>query len=327
MLRFWPPTPRSTGRPGGGGDRGEEPASGAGRRDGVWWAALGVAGAAAAATAHGLYAVAAASGVPWPMAALYPVMADGLALVAYAATSRLDGAGRRYAWTVVVTAAGSSGAAQAAYLAGGGVAGSPAAVRFGIGAAPAVAAAAVAHLVHLIRTSSRVVRLDSRTTAVQSAPAVRAARPVGERPGADAARPERPPAGGVRPSTPDLAPRSGAAGPADPGGAAARAAAAALDHRSRHGRLPTVTQLVHAASVSRGTAGTVLKGLRSTATGRPDRPSPTEAASDSPQPPDQSRTSPVDQPSRRPIKITDHHTPMHHDPQGSRTDPATVTVR
>ena len=50
-----------------------------------------------------------------------------------------------------MAAAGLSGAAQAAYLAGGGVDDASTAVRFGIGAAPAVAAAAVAHLLHLIR--------------------------------------------------------------------------------------------------------------------------------------------------------------------------------
>src|SRR5918993_3323294 len=126
----------------------------AGRRLGVWWAGLVVAAAAAAATAHGLYAVSIASGVPAEIAALYPVMADGLALVAYSATSRLRGGARRYAWMVVLAAAGLSGLAQALYLAGGGVQDAPAGVRFGIGAIPAVAAAAVAHLLHLIRTAS-----------------------------------------------------------------------------------------------------------------------------------------------------------------------------
>ena len=114
-----------------------------GHRDAVWWAGLVVAAAAAVATAHGLYAVADASGVPQPIAGLYPVMTDGLALVAYTATNRLTGAGRRYAWTVVVAAAGSSGAAQAVYLAGGGLNSASTPVRFAIGAAPAVAAAAL----------------------------------------------------------------------------------------------------------------------------------------------------------------------------------------
>src|SRR6476661_2055746 len=43
----------------------------------------------------------------------------GLALVAYGATSRLTGSPARYAWAVVVTAAGLSGLAQAIYLASG----------------------------------------------------------------------------------------------------------------------------------------------------------------------------------------------------------------
>ena len=105
------------------------------RRDAVWWAGLVVAAAAAAATAHGLYAVAAASAVPWPVAVLYPVMTDGLALVAYSATNRLTDGSRRYAWAVVVVAAGLSGVAQAVYLAGGGVDAAPSGVRFGIGTA------------------------------------------------------------------------------------------------------------------------------------------------------------------------------------------------
>jgi len=61
------------------------------RRRGVWWAGLVVASAAAAATAHGIYAVAIASGVPAEIAVLYPVMTDGLALVAYSASNRLRG--------------------------------------------------------------------------------------------------------------------------------------------------------------------------------------------------------------------------------------------
>ena len=74
---------------------------------------------AGVATAHGLYQVAAASGVPHAVAWLYPLITDGLALVAYAATARLHSTGRRYAAVVVVGAAGLSGLAQAVYLAGG----------------------------------------------------------------------------------------------------------------------------------------------------------------------------------------------------------------
>jgi hypothetical protein len=117
----------------------------------VWSAGLAVVVAAGAATAHGLYEVALGSGTPAQIAWLYPVLCDGLALVAYAATSRLVGSGRRYAWAVVVLAAGLSGLAQATYLAGGvGVA--PAGLRFGVGAWPAVAAAIAAHLLYLIGT-------------------------------------------------------------------------------------------------------------------------------------------------------------------------------
>ncbi len=125
----------------------------AGRR-GVWAAGLVVAAGAGVATAHGLYQVAAASHVPTPIAWLYPVITDGLALVAYAATSRLQDGGRRYAATIVVLAAGLSGLAQAVYLAGG-IAESttaPVGLRFGVGAWPAAAAALTAHLLHLIGT-------------------------------------------------------------------------------------------------------------------------------------------------------------------------------
>jgi N-acetylneuraminic acid mutarotase len=85
----------------------------------VWAAGLLVAAGAGVATAHGLYEVAIAARVPAGIAWLYPLITDGLALVAYASTARLTYGGRRYAWTVVVLAAGLSGLAQAAYLAGG----------------------------------------------------------------------------------------------------------------------------------------------------------------------------------------------------------------
>jgi len=137
------------------------------------WATLAVFGpgllvalGAAAATAHGLFEVAEAAGVPAGIAWIYPLITDGLAIVAYAATSRLDPAGRRYAWAVVILAAGLSGLAQAAYLAGGlatpaaptpgGVAeAAPSAggwLRFGVGAWPAIAAAIVAHLLFMLAT-------------------------------------------------------------------------------------------------------------------------------------------------------------------------------
>src|SRR5690606_9829330 len=104
------------------------------------------------ATAHGLYEVAIAAGAPEPIACLYPLITDGLALVAYASTARLHGPGRGYAWSVVVLAAGLSGLAQASFLAGG-VPFAPPALRFGVGAWPAIAAAVVAHLIYLLGTS------------------------------------------------------------------------------------------------------------------------------------------------------------------------------
>ncbi|MCA1694512.1 MAG: DUF2637 domain-containing protein, partial [Actinobacteria bacterium] len=102
----------------------------------------------------GLYEVALAAGTPKTLAWLYPLITDGLALVAYATTARLADHGRRYAWTVVVAAAGLSGLTQASYLAGG-VASAPPALRFAIGAWPAIAAAIVAHMLFLLGTHNQ----------------------------------------------------------------------------------------------------------------------------------------------------------------------------
>jgi len=118
----------------------------------VWLAGLAVALGAGVATAHGLYQVARAAGTPQVLAWLYPLITDGLALVAYATTTRLADHGRRYAWAVVVAAAGLSGLTQASYLAGS-VATAPPALRFAIGAWPALAAAIVAHLLFLLGTT------------------------------------------------------------------------------------------------------------------------------------------------------------------------------
>jgi hypothetical protein len=128
----------------------------AGRRA-VWIAALLVAAGAGVATAHGLYRVAAGAGVPLVVAWLYPLITDGLALVAYAATARLHRRPRRYAAGIVVAAAGLSGLAQAVYLAGAldRVGPAPGGLRFGVGAWPAVAAALTAHLLHLIGAGAR----------------------------------------------------------------------------------------------------------------------------------------------------------------------------
>lgn len=115
----------------------------------AWLPALLVAVCAIAATAHGLFEVAVAARVPWPIAALYPVITDGLALVAYAATHRLRGWAAGYAWVVTVLAAALSGLAQAVYLASDPLVAGPE-LRFGVGAWPAIAAAIVAHLLYLL---------------------------------------------------------------------------------------------------------------------------------------------------------------------------------
>ena len=116
----------------------------------LWLPGLAVALGAAVATAHGLYEVALAAAVPAGIAWLYPLITDGLALVAYGATNRLTGSAARYAWAVVVTAAGLSGLAQAVYLASGATLDASPTLRFGIGAWPAVAAAVAAHLLYLL---------------------------------------------------------------------------------------------------------------------------------------------------------------------------------
>jgi len=218
----------------------------------VWAAGLTVALGAAAATAHGLYEVVRGAGAPTPIAALYPLITDGLALVAYAATARLTDGGRRYAWTIVVLAAGLSGLAQASYLAGG-VHTAPAWLRFGVGAWPATAAAIVAHLLYLLgaRTddgaaySQRPERSYARVDGAVQPDAPASNRPPVERPPVQATRQA------VQPKV-------------TAGGAPARdrARAAARDYQTHHHRLPTVSQLTKLAHVARGTAGTALKELR-----------------------------------------------------------------
>jgi hypothetical protein len=263
-------------------------------RAAVWMPGLAVALGAAVATAHGLYEVAAAATVPTVIAWLYPLITDGLALVAYTATARLAGSARRYAWAVVVLAAGLSGLAQASYLASadtvGGTNGSAAfevsaGLRFGIGAWPAIAAAVVAHLLYLLAESSRPAAPDGRG----EAPPRSAFN--GDRSTA-AVQPELfKPAGGQRIEHPAglNAPLSLVASrdsveddveldafnesaPSDRPGAGSehaaeapardRAREAAAQHVARHGALPTVSELETAAGVSRGTAAAVLKTLR-----------------------------------------------------------------
>ncbi|WP_340686366.1 hypothetical protein LCL61_08755 [Amycolatopsis coloradensis] len=145
---------------------------------GFWLPGLVVAICAAVATAHGLFEVVVASGVLASIAWTYPVITDGLAIVAYVATSRLSGAGRRYAWAVVILAAGLSGLAQAIYFVGGFTAATPESagnpppelLRFWVGAWPAIAAAIVAHLLFML-SELRASRKPSTTSDAMPTPA------------------------------------------------------------------------------------------------------------------------------------------------------------
>lgn len=247
----------------------------------LWLPGLAVALGAAVATAHGLFEVAVAARVPGGIAWLYPLITDGLALVAYGATARLRDRAARYAWTVVVTAAGLSGLAQATYLAGGPTVEVAAALRFGVGAWPAVAAAVVAHLLYLLASADSVGEQAVQPSSVPSEPFV----PADVQP--DAVQPEPFTPAAVQPEvvpTPVQASATGAATGPDHGGAEDesvdsprsrtasspardRAEAAASRHAQRHGAWPTVSELETAAEVSRGTAAAALKTLR-------DRPLP-----------------------------------------------------
>lgn len=238
-------------------------------RAAIWLPGLAVALGAAVATAHGLYEVAHAARVPAGLAWLYPLITDGLALVAYAATARLHGSAARYAWSVVVLAAGLSGLAQAVFLASGSAVDASPALRFGVGAWPAVAAAIVAHLLYLLATDDRATSPES-----DSQPYTGAVQPVLF----NAVQPEQPlyevaaTATGVQRSAGDRSPEPGPALPPAPvehrpsraveSPARDRARAAAMRHAHRRGDLPSVTELAVIAEVSRGTAGTVLKTLR-----------------------------------------------------------------
>jgi hypothetical protein len=243
-----------------------------GRRT-VWAAGLLVAAGAGAATAHGLYQVAVAARAPTPIAWLYPLITDGLALVAYAATSRLVDGGRRYAATIVVLAAGLSGLAQAVYLAGGIAqeSAAPVGLRFGVGAWPAVAAALTAHLLHLISTgpasyaatasrppSNPIPVPPYSTRDVQSYSTVQSSGSI------DMPDDVQPPRTSVQPAASDASPAWPATRDRPAGSAPARdrARQAARSHHARHGQLPTVSELAQLAKVARGTAGTVLKDLR-----------------------------------------------------------------
>lgn len=269
---------------------------GAGRwgRAAVWLPGLAVALGAAVATAHGLFEVAVAARVPVAVAWIYPLITDGLALVAYTATARLQGGAARYAWSVVIVAAGLSGLAQAMFLAGSAPApGAPpveadAVLRFGVGAWPAIAAAVVAHLLYLLAetpTDDTPARSDRARPESDGAagPGVRATiavwppgRTPVERPAAVGRGTGVPPAldgpvlpGPPRPvSHPARRPavrrdRATAGGTGRSGaGAQERARTTALTHRQRHGDLPTVRELQEMAEVGRGTAARALQQLR-----------------------------------------------------------------
>jgi hypothetical protein len=247
----------------------------------IWLPGLAVALGAAVATAHGLYEVAHAARVPQVIAWLYPLITDGLALVAYTATARLSGSAARYAWSVVVLAAGLSGLAQAVFLASDSAVEASPAVRFGVGAWPAIAAAIVAHLLYLLAVDASPERspesLNADGGAVHPGVDPAAVQPVAVPVQSITARPVQPSVSGPvqRPTSdgaPSVRPVLAAApvAPAEPPGrrsggspAGERARAAATRHAHRHGRLPTVTELAAAAEVSRGTAHRALKALRS----------------------------------------------------------------
>ncbi|SHL54337.1 hypothetical protein SAMN05443637_1401 [Pseudonocardia thermophila] len=239
----------------------------------LWLPGLLVAAGAIAATAHGLYEVAIAAQVPPAIAWLYPVITDGLALVAYAAAARMQGPARRYSWAVVTTAAGLSGLAQAAYLAGDATLTAPAALHFGVGAWPAIAAAIVAHLLHLLATAPRPPQeaaVDEPPTSVFNSPL-----PFGRTPDTRSDRASS----DLDVRRPQVSQRRSASSPSGvpegpqplhrrPRGRSAeapardRARAAADLYARRHGALPTVSRLQDQAEVSRGTAGDVLKAMR-----------------------------------------------------------------
>jgi hypothetical protein len=239
----------------------------------TWTAGLAVAAGAGVATAHGLFQVAAASGVPSGVAWLYPLITDGLALVAYAATARLHSTSRRYAATIVVLAAGLSGLAQAVYLAGGITthASAPVGLRFGVGYWPALAAAIAAHLLHLIGTGAPDPVGDGEPTALASNwtsnpstdPSSNPASnpPVQPRPTEPRTTPPVQPEPDPRRYNPAAA-LNGEQPPTGRQTATDRARDAAEAHRDRTGALPTVTELSRLADVARGTAATALKTLR-----------------------------------------------------------------
>jgi hypothetical protein len=233
------------------------------------------------ATAHGLYATAVAARVPTGIAWLYPLITDGLALVAYPPPPAWPARPPRYAWTVVVLAAGLSGLAQASYLASDTTLHASAGLRAGVGAWPALAAAITAHLLYLLATSPDIARTGSQHPDQPgcSTADLEPVQPVFNPPGtvqpdlaaatvADAACDH----GEIGLNGPDADRASTADDPDEqPNGARSagadapardRARAAATRYAARHGALPTVTEVERLAHVSRGTAAAALKALR-----------------------------------------------------------------
>jgi hypothetical protein len=167
-----------------------------------------------------------------------------------------------------VLAAGLSGLAQAGNLAHGIDTSTPVALRFGVGAWPAIAAAIVAHLLYLLGAhpsaatrsepvfNTRVVQQPPFTGVVQ--PSV---QPNTEQPPQPfTADPDRQPR-----EQPAVQPPTGlntGDRPQRLSPARERARSAARRHASRHGHLPTVSELTAMAQVARGTAQVVLKDLR-----------------------------------------------------------------
>lgn len=245
-----------------------------GRARPIWVAGLLVSVGAAVATAHGLFEVALACGVPEPIAWLYPLITDGLALVAYASTTRLRARG--YAWTVVVLAAGLSGTAQACFLAGGGVEVAPAGLRFGVGAWPAIAAAVTAHLLYLLSRADQPDDVHGQTYSPHDPEVVQRdvrTLELNVQPSGTAASPER----ATDHRNQSIRPRSSRSLDTSYGSRPGeRARTAALGHRERHGDFPTVSALEELAGVSRGTAAAALRDLRTRQNGRPDATDPSD---------------------------------------------------
>lgn len=256
----------------------------------IFWAGAVVALAAVAATAHGGYAVAVACLVPPGLAWLYPFITDGLALVAYGATSRLAHSGRGYAWTIVVTAAALSGLAQAVFLSSGSNLGSSPGhlavdpwLAFGVGAWPAIAVALVAHLLYLLHRAETHSHGDTAwqtSTSSTTPPSTATTGPVAVDLDPEWAELDRLDNRGVNlmwetaPTTesqtdPDpIDPPTLDPDPVNrPGKAITRAAAAAAKHVAENGTLPTLSQLEVIAGVSRGTAVNALKRVKATTNG------------------------------------------------------------